>query len=141
MSPEPFQGQHQRRGAHERDDLDAVAVAEGHQCGAGVGHGRQAGFGEQADVLPVEEREQGFHFRGCGVFVEDVEIQPVDVAAQAIRREETPRRAQLLHDEAAQAAGPPEDGLRQDLGGVIPAERSRNQVESARCHCLLCLFR
>ena len=46
------------------------------------------------------------------MLVEDMEIQLVDVAAQAVAREETARGAQFFDDEAAQAAGGVKDGLR-----------------------------
>ena len=45
-------------------------MAERHERGAGVGHGRQARLGHQADVLPVEEGQQGLHFGRGGVLIE-----------------------------------------------------------------------
>ena len=111
-----------------------MAVAEGHEGGAGIGHGRQARFGHQADVLPVEEGQQGLDFRRCRMFVQHMEVQLVDVAAQPVAGQEAARRAQLLHDEAAQAAGRLQDALRQGFGRLGVTERRRYQVEFPRIH-------
>ena len=105
-----------------------MAVAQGHEGGAGVGDGRQARLGEQADILAVEQGQKGFHLLRRGVLVEDMQVQSVDVAAQAVARQETARGTQLFHHEAAQAAGTLQDGLRQDFGGFVVTERGRDQV-------------
>ena len=118
----------------QRDHLDAVAVAEGHQGGAGIGHGRQARLGHQAHVLPVEEGQQGLDLGRGGVLVEHVEVQLVDVAAQPVAGQEAARRAQLLHDEASQAAGRLQDALRQGFSRLGVTERRRYQVEFPRIH-------
>ena len=109
-----------------------MAVAQGHERGAGVRDRRQAGFGQQAHVLPVAEQGQHrLHFLRGSVFVEHVEFQFVDMAAEPVTGQDPAGGAQFLHDEAADAAGSLKDGAWKHLCGIVLAEGSRNQDESA----------
>ena len=132
VQPRGHQGEHQRRGAYERDDGDAVPVAEGHERSAGVRDRRQSGFGQQADVLPVEQGQQRLHFFRGRVFIQDVEFQFVDMAAEPVPGQDPAGRAQLLDDEAAEPAGGLKDGARNYLCGIVLSEWRRDQEKLAR---------
>ena len=105
-----------------------MAVAEGHEGGAGIGHGRQARLGHQAHVLPVEEGQQGLNLGRGGVLVQLVELQSLDMALEAGAGQVAAGRADFLDHEAVQRGQEFQDRSRNHLGRVVVPEGRGDEI-------------
>ena len=104
-------------------------VAQGHELGAGVRHGGQAGLGDEAHVAPaVEQAPEGRDLRRGRMLVQLVELQPLDMAFEAGAGQEAPGCPDLLDHEAVQRGQDLQDRRRKHFGRVVVPKRGRNQV-------------
>ena len=77
---------------------------------------------------------QLFNGGGVGVLVEFPEFQRFDAPFPSGTGQETPRRADFLHDIAVDFPDLFEDRGGQDVGGRVVAERGGNQIEFTAVH-------
>ena len=106
-----------------------MPVTQGYQQCAGIGHGGEAGFREEAHRGAVlEQVEELLHFRGGRVLIELVELQLPDVPLEAGGGQEPPRRAGLLHHKTVQGGEQGKNGCGKHGFRRSVSQRGGNKV-------------